>query len=189
MTLHPGDPCPDWKAVDCFGKEHTRNSLTGPQGLLVAFICNHCPFVIHLKESLAEVGRLLQAQGIGMVAICSNDVERYPDDSPEKMREDCQRYQYPFPYLVDQDQTLARAYFAACTPDFFLSDASHRLYYAGQWDDSRPGGNPPDGASILAAARSLILGEPPPENSKPSVGCNIKWLPGKEPAWFAKPGS
>ena len=143
---------------------------------LVMFICNHCPFVKHLRSALAEFGSDYESKGLAVVAISSNDADAYPDDSFEKMAEEKADAGYTFPYLYDEDQSVAKAYKAACTPDFFLFDAQHRLAYRGQFDDSRPGdGKPITGGDLRGAAEQVLSGAPVPEDQTPSIGCNIKW--------------
>ncbi len=150
--------------------------------LLVMFICNHCPFVIHIKNKLAEIGSIFPERGIGVVAINSNDVATHPDDSPEKMKIEARNAGYTFPYLFDETQEIAQAYHAACTPDFFLFDRNHALIYRGQLDDSRPGNKiTVTGNDLLKAAELLLCGAPVPGSQKPSLGCNIKWRAGNEP--------
>ncbi|MGZ3653011.1 MAG: thioredoxin family protein [Bdellovibrionota bacterium] len=162
------------------GRTISRKDFEG-RSLLVMFICNHCPFVIHVEKQLREIGTVFQEKGIGVVAINSNDVSSHPDDSPEKMKE----HAYPFPYLFDETQKVARDYHAACTPDFFLFDRHHRLVYRGQLDDSRPGNNiPVTGHDLVAAAELLIQGATIPTSQKPSLGCNIKWKKGNEPEYY-----
>jgi peroxiredoxin len=153
--------------------------------LLVVFLSNHCPFVKHLADELARFGREYQAKGLAIVGICANDVSTHPDDSPEKMAEEVGRRGYTFPYLFDESQEVAKAYRAACTPDFFLYDADRRLVYRGQFDDSRPSADPPvTGADLRAACDAVLAGEPPSPDQRPSVGCNIKWRAGGAPPWF-----
>ncbi|MCL4742311.1 MAG: thioredoxin family protein [Phycisphaerales bacterium] len=153
--------------------------------LLVMFICNHCPFVKHVRTELAKIGREYGERGVGIVAICSNDAEKHPDDSPAKMREEARAAGYTFPYLVDAAQDVAKRYRAACTPDFFLFDKQHRLVYRGQLDDSRPSnGIPVTGRDLRAALEAVLKGESPAADQKPSIGCNIKWKPGNEPEYF-----
>ena len=155
------------------------------QPLLVAFICNHCPYVILIMEKFAELAIKWQEQGIGVVAISSNDVEHYPADAPEKMTELAKQYQFEFPYLYDQSQEVAKAYRAACTPDFFLFDCNHELVYRGQFDQARPGnGKTVTGEDLDNAIGALISTEPKIELQIPSVGCNIKWKAGNEPEYF-----
>jgi peroxiredoxin len=154
--------------------------------ILIAFICNHCPYVVHLREAFVAFAREYQARGLQVIAINANDVENYPADSPEKMREDVQRYNYSFPYLFDESQAVAQAYQAACTPDFFLFDEQHRLYYRGQFDDARPHNDEPvTGRDMRQVADALLAGEAiVPIEQKASLGCNIKWKAGNEPAYY-----
>ena len=154
--------------------------------VLIAFICNHCPYVINLKEALVEFSQEYQAKGLQVIAINSNDVENYADDSPEKMALDVEKYGYNFPYLFDETQAVAIAYQAACTPDFFLFDASHNLYYRGQFDDSRPRNDiAATGEDMRAAVDALLNGQDTPKEQKASLGCNIKWKSGNEPDYYA----
>ena len=140
------------------------------------FICNHCPYVKHVRGELAGFGREYLARGLGIVAISSNDPRAYPDDSPDAMKLEKQRFGYPFPYLFDETQEVARAYDAVCTPDFFLYDRANRLVYRGQLDDSRPGnGVPVTGRDLRAAADAVLAGRSPDPNQVPSIGCSIKW--------------
>jgi hypothetical protein len=149
------------------------------------FICNHCPAVKHVRAELARIGREYTVRGVGIVAISSNDPEAYPDDSPERMREEKAAAGYVFPYLFDGTQQVAAAYRAACTPDFFLFDADRRLVYRGQLDGSRPGSAVPvTGADLRAALDAVLAGREVPAEQRPSLGCNIKWRPGNEPAWW-----
>jgi peroxiredoxin len=159
-----------------------RTSDFAGKPLLVMFICNHCPYVVHVNEGLVAYADEYLEKGLAIVAINSNDVEHYPEDRPEKMREYAARLGYSFPYLYDETQEIARAYHAACTPDFFLFDADHRLVYRGQLDGSRPqSGIPVTGADLRAATDALLAGQPLPEDQRPSIGCNIKWKAGHEP--------
>ncbi|HRQ72438.1 MAG TPA: thioredoxin family protein [Phycisphaerales bacterium] len=152
--------------------------------VLVMFICNHCPFVKHVRGELAKIGREYGERGVGIVAICSNDAEKYPDDGPAKMRDEARAAGYTFPYLFDAAQDAAKRYRAACTPDFFLFDKQHRLVYRGQLDDSRPSnGIPVTGRDLRAALDALLRGEAAATDQKPSIGCNIKWKPGNEPEY------
>ena len=152
------------------------------QAVLIAFISNHCPYVILLKEALQRFAENYQGYGLQLIAVNSNDIEKYPADSPEKMIEDVKRYQYGFPYLFDETQAIASAYKAACTPDFFLFDAQHKLYYRGQFDDARPNtGVEVSGMDIRNAADQLLAGNPAPEQQIPSMGCSIKWKQGNAP--------
>lgn len=156
----------------------------GGNGLLVMFISNHCPFVIHLKEALAALGRDY-AGTLPIVAIGSNDVSKYPADGPTKMAEDAQTFGYSFPYLYDETQNVAKAYRAACTPDFFLFDAELKLVYRGQFDASRPGNDVSiDGKDLRQAIDTMLANEPVSADQRASIGCNIKWKPGNEPDYF-----
>ncbi len=155
------------------------------KGYLIAFICNHCPYVIHLLPKLTELCNGWTEKGIQVYFISSNDVENYPADSPELMKDLANQYGFKFPYLFDEDQSVALSYQAACTPDFFLFDSSFSLFYRGQFDDSRPGNDlAVDGSHLVHAIDLLLSASPPPEIQKPSLGCNLKWKPGKEPEYF-----
>lgn len=176
-----GIPAPDFALPDTTGRTVSKGDFAG-QPLLVIFMCNHCPYVIHIRESLAEVARRYQDRGIAIVGINANDAASYPDDGPAKMAEEVKRVGYTFPYLFDESQQVARAYAAACTPDFFLYDASHRLVYRGQFDGSRPGnGVPVTGEDLAGAMERLLAGEAIPAEQQPSMGCNIKWKAGNAP--------
>ena len=180
-----GTPAPDFHLPDPSGREWALSDVAGEGGLLVAFICNHCPFVIHLRHGLAEFARDYQARGLGVVGINANDVATHPADSPERMAEEVERVGYTFPYLFDESQEVAKAYGAACTPDFFLYDGDRGLVYRGQFDGSRPhSGVPVTGEDLRAAADALLEGRAPPAAQTASIGCNIKWKPGNEPVWF-----
>jgi len=157
------------------GKAHRLFDLAGPNGLVIAFICSHCPFVKHIRAELARFARDYQPQGIAVVAINSNDIAAYPQDGPQGMAEEARSAGYTFPYLFDATQEVARAYKAACTPDFFLFDNDRTLVYRGQFDDSRPGRGSASGADLRAACDALLAGRPLPQEQKPSIGCNIKW--------------
>lgn len=170
-----GTPMPAFALVDPNGQHLESPQLAG-QPVLVAFICNHCPYVKHLADALAAFGREYQPKGLQVIAINSNDYRSYPEDSPEKMRDEIQARGYEFPYLIDETQLVAQAFGAVCTPDFFLYDASHKLAYRGQFDASRPGNDQPvTGADLRAAADAVLTGQPAPGEQTPSVGCNIKW--------------
>ena len=182
-----GTPAPDFRLPDTTagGKEVALSDFEAAPALLVAFICNHCPFVQHVAGELAALSRDLPAHGVAMVAISSNDVGAYPADSPEAMATEAARQGWAFPYLYDETQEVARAYRAACTPDFFLFDGNRKLVYRGQLDASRPGnGLPVTGADLRAAVAAVLAGRPVDEDQRPSLGCNIKWKPGNEPDWF-----
>lgn len=153
--------------------------------LLVAFICNHCPYVKHIREAFARFVREYQPKGLAVVGISANDAAAYPDDSPAKMAEEAKNHGYAFPYLYDESQEIAKAYRAACTPDFFLFDRERKLVYRGQFDDSRPGNDiPVTGNDMRAAVEAVLAGQPVPVEQKPSLGCNIKWRPGNEPDYY-----
>ena len=155
--------------------------------LLVVFICNHCPYVIHIRDSFLDFSNEYQSKGLGIIAISSNDILSYPDDSPEKMSDDALKYAYPFPYLFDENQEVAKAYRAACTPDFFLYDKERSLVYRGQYDSSRPKNSiPVTGEDLREATETLLKGEKITVEQLPSMGCNIKWKNGAEPDYFFK---
>ena len=157
------------------------------KGYLIAFICNHCPFVIHLLEHLTVQFNALQKEGIKVLSISSNDIEKYPQDSPEKMRLLAENYGFEFPYLFDESQEVAISFKAACTPDFFLFDANLELFYRGRYDSSRPGSNHPvTGEDLLKAVQCIKLDSIYPQKQMPSIGCNIKWYPNREPNYFQK---
>ncbi len=157
--------------------------LAGAPALLVVFLSNHCPYVKHLESTLGPVADKLTGDGLATVAICSNDTERYPDDGPAGLAEQVERAGFTFPYLIDSTQEVAKAYRAACTPDFFLYDAQRRLAWRGQFDDSRPStGGPVTGATLRAAVEHVLAGRAVPEPHAPSLGCGIKWKPGNEPS-------
>ena len=185
-TMLPlGTQAPPFSLPNVDGSTVSLEDFGSQKGLLVIFMCNHCPFVIHLREALAAFGRDYQEKGLGIVGINSNDVSTHPDDSPELMKTEAASAGYTFPYLFDEDQAVARAYRAACTPDFFLFDQNMQLVYRGQFDDSRPGNEAAiTGADLRAACDAVLAGNPVPEPQKPSIGCNIKWKSGNEPDYF-----
>lgn len=186
FMLPLGAQAPDFALPDGQGKIHSLAQLRGIRGLVVAFVCNHCPFVIHLARDLAVFAEECKTQEIGFVAINANDVERYPADHPQKMLEMGNRFDWSFPYLYDQTQQMAQAYGAACTPDFYLFNEHLELAYCGQFDDSRPGKDTKvTGKDLRAAVEAMLTGKPPLAIQLPSSGCNIKWKPGKEPLWFS----
>lgn len=165
------------------GKSISRRDYAG-KPLLVMFICNHCPFVKHLRTQLAKLGKEYQEKGVAIVGINANDAANYPDDSPAKMTEEIRTIGYTFPYLIDEKQQVAKAYRAACTPDFFLYDKSHKLVYRGQFDDSRPDNDKPiTGADLRLALDAVLSGKPVNTDQKASIGCNIKWKKGNEPRY------
>jgi peroxiredoxin len=178
-----GTPAPDFRLPDYQGKQVSRDDFGDAKALLVAFICHHCPYVKHVRAEFARFAREYRPRGLGIVAIASNDVKTYPQDGPEGMAEEAREAGYSFPYLFDETQGVAKAYRAACTPDFFLFDRNRRLAYRGQFDGSRPGsGVPVTGADLRAACDAVLSGRPVPPEQKPSVGCSIKWKAGNEPA-------
>ena len=180
-----GMQAPDFRLPDTQGKMVALGDFQDAPALLVMFICNHCPYVQHVRAELAELCEEYQQVGVAVVGINSNDVEAYPDDSPEKMAEQAKQFLYTFPYLYDQSQEVAKAYRAACTPDFYVFDRERKLAYRGQMDDSRPGNDQPvTGADLRAALDAVLAGKPVPEQQKPSLGCNIKWKPGNAPDYF-----
>lgn len=184
--LELGTKAPDFKLPDTIsGKEFSLKGFKGNKALLVMFICNHCPYVKNIKQAFVDYASDYMPKSVGIVAISSNDVENYPDDSPEKMKEDAEMFGYPFPYLYDESQEVAKAYKAACTPDLYLFDENMELYYRGQFDDSRPKNNiEPTGKDLREATDKLLAGEPIPEKQIPSIGCNIKWKKGNEPEYY-----
>lgn len=189
-TMLPlGTLAPDFALLDTDGQTVRRDDFRGKRGLLVAFICNHCPYVKHVADHLKQLADQYLAQDIGVVAINSNDSVAYPDDGPEQMVEEKAARGYAFPYLHDATQQVASDYHAACTPDFYLFDQDQRLVYRGQLDDSRPSnGKPVTGADLRAALDALLAGQPPLERQIASLGCNIKWTEGAEPEYFNPQG-
>ena len=184
--LELGTPAPGFSLPDCDGRVHALADFAASPALLVAFICSHCPFVKHLRSEFAALAREYQPRGLAVVAINSNDVETHPQDGPDGMRAEAVQAGYVFPYLLDASQSVAKAYRAACTPDFFLFDARRRLVYRGQFDDSRPGnGRPVTGADLRAAIDATLAGRAPAAGQLPSLGCNIKWRKGSEPDYYA----
>ena len=183
--LELGTEVPDFELPDVVsGKTVSLGDFDDKKGILIIFMCNHCPYVKHIKKHLSKLARDYQ-NDIGTIAINANDIERYPKDRPEKMVEDAKKFDYPFPYLFDETQQTAKAYGAACTPDIYLVDKNHRLVYRGQYDDSRPAnGKPVTGKDLRNAIDRLLEDKEPIEDQKPSMGCNIKWKPGNEPDYF-----
>lgn len=184
-TMAPlGMEAPDFELPDTSGDPVRLEDFDDAQALLVVFLCNHCPYVKHIRDELAEFAREYREKGLAVVGISSNDVEQYPEDAPDRMREVKEEVGFPFPYLFDESQEVARDYGAACTPDFFLFDENRELVYRGQFDDSRPGNDVPvSGEDLRKAADRVLEGRPVPEDQAPSVGCNIKWKPGNEPEY------
>jgi thiol-disulfide isomerase/thioredoxin len=184
--LSLGTRVPEFQLKDAVsGDQVTGGDFAGRPALLVMFICNHCPFVKHVLEELGRLGADYLPEGVGIVAINSNDVRLYPQDGPERMRELARREGWGFPFLLDEEQEVAKAFRAACTPDFFLFDGDGRLAYRGQLDDSRPGnGRPVTGRDLRAALDAVLDGRAVSKPQVPSVGCNIKWTPGNEPEYY-----
>ena len=183
QMLELGTPAPEFSLPGPDGQLHSLPETAS--AFLVMFICNHCPFVKHVRAELAAIGRDYADRGVAITAINSNDVEKYPDDGPEQMRREAAAQGYNFPYLLDADQSVAKAYRAACTPDFYVFDADKKLAYRGQLDGSRPGNSiPVDGSDLRAALDALLDGRPVDEDQAPSIGCNIKWRPGNEPEYY-----
>ncbi len=185
LTL--GTKTPDFNLKSIDGEVYSNETFNESKGLLVMFICNHCPFVIHVKDGLVSMTNELMELGIGVIGINSNDSsqEKYAEDSFEKMIEYSDSWGFKFPYTVDTDQSVAKSFTAQCTPDFFLFDRNQELVYRGQMDGSRPGNDTPvTGIDILNAASLMLAGEPPVGDQFPSAGCNIKWIPGQEPDYF-----
>ncbi len=185
-TMLPlGTTAPDFRLPDTTGRIVGRDDFKSARALLVAFICNHCPYVKHIRNGWASFAREYQAKGLAIVGINSNDAAEYPEDGPRKMVDEVNKAGYVFPYLYDETQAVAAMYRAACTPDFFLFDADRRLVYRGQFDDSRPGNNVPvTGKDLRAVCAAALAGKSVSPTQKPSVGCNIKWKRGNEPDYF-----
>jgi len=180
-----GTIAPDFQLPVANGKNVSLADFKSAPALLVVFMCNHCPYVIHIRQGLAQLGLDYQPKGVAMVGINANDAVNYPADSPARMKEEARTAGYTFPYLFDESQSVAKAYHAACTPDIYLFDAQRRLVYRGQFDDSRPGnGVPVTGKDLRAALDAVLAGKPVPTSQKPSMGCNIKWKAGNEPDYF-----
>lgn len=178
-----GTSAPEFSLADPDGAVHALADEA--PAFLVMFICNHCPFVKHVREELARLGRDFAARGVAIYAINSNNAETHPGDSPDRMKEESETWGYTFPYLVDADQSVAKAYRAACTPDFYVFGSDRQLVYRGQLDDSRPGNDKAvDGRDLRAALDAVLDGRAPDEAQTPSIGCNIKWKPGNAPDYF-----
>ena len=185
-TMLPlGTDAPAFSLPDTEGNIVSREDFAGLPALLVMFICRHCPYVVHVQHEIARLGSDYQAQGVGVVGINSNDVKSFPDDSPDNMRRQKEEVGFGFPYLFDETQQVAKAYRAACTPDFFLFDGERGLVYRGQLDGARPGNDiPVTGEDLRAALDAVLAGRPVSGDQRPSLGCNIKWKPGNEPDYF-----
>ena len=184
-TMLPlGTVAPGFRLSDTDGKTVSLDEFKGAPALLVAFICNHCPYVKHIRHELARLGKEYQGKGVAVVAISSNDVNNYPDDSPKMMAKEKAEVGYTFPYLYDESQQIALAYKAACTPDFYVFDKHQKLVYRGQLDGSRPGNPiPVTGKDLRAALDAVLAGKPVSDDQRPSIGCNIKWKRGNEPSY------
>ena len=190
-----GSPAPDFSLPDPAGRRYSLADFRTGRGFVVAFLCNHCPFVQHIAESFGKFAKDYASRGILTIAIASNDIVAHPDDDPPHMAAFARRHAWEFPYLYDEAQRVALAYEAVCTPDLFLFDAAGRLYYRGQFDGSRPytewdvklghprNTTPRDGAELRAACDALLTGAPPPVTQTPGTGCSIKWKPENEPDW------
>jgi peroxiredoxin len=189
-TMLPlGTSAPEFSLPDVHGKTISLGSLRGAKALVVVFMCNHCPYVKHIAPELARLSKEYQAKGIAFVGINSNDANAYPDDSVEMMKVEIEHQGYTFPYLFDATQEVAKAYRAACTPDFFVFDSNQQLVYRGQMDDSRPKTDRPlTGKDLREALDCLLVGKPVPTIQKPSIGCNIKWMAEQEPDYFNPAG-
>ena len=187
MMLEVGAQLPSFRLLDVDGIYVSSADLAAAPASLVVFLCPHCPFVGHIRHEFARFAREYQEKGLRIVAINSNDNITFPDDSPEGMKKEIAKAGYTFPYLVDESQEVAKAFQAACTPDFFLFDRNLKLAYRGQFDDSRPRNEVPiTGSDLRAAADAVLEGRAPAANQKPSIGCNIKWKIGNEPEYFAE---
>jgi len=190
-TMLPlGTEAPDFSLPDYNGQVIKRDDFRGKRGLLIVFMCNHCPYVKHVAPELSKLADEYQARDIAVVGISSNDASAYPEDAPDMMKQEAADQGYHFPYLYDESQQVAHAYKAACTPDFFLFDANFQLVYRGQLDDTRPKqGTIPNGSDLRAALDALLNQQPIPALQKPSIGCNIKWKSGAEPDYFNPAGA
>lgn len=183
MSLTPsnmmpiGHKAPSFDLIDVIsGESKTLDNVKGERGLIVMFICVHCPYVIHVQERLVAIVNEYLKRGIGAVAISSNDIEKYPQDNPEKMKAQSAQFNFQFPYLFDKTQAVAKAYMAACTPDFYVFDSNLKCYYRGRMDEAKPGNSKiNDGNELISALDALLENKPVPETQLPSVGCNIKW--------------
>jgi peroxiredoxin len=180
-----GTTAPDFRLPAPDGSLHAPSDVADAPALLVAFVCNHCPFVVHIAPTFGELTRRWAQQGVATIGVTSNDLESHPEDGPEHMAVFAKENGWEFPYLTDETQEVAQTYRAACTPDLFLFDGDRKLVYRGQLDDSRPSnGLPVTGNDLDAAVQAVLAGNPVSEDQKPSIGCNIKWKPGNEPDYF-----
>jgi len=185
VMLPLGTPAPPFKLPDVVsGQVYSLDSFTGKTALLVMFLCRHCPYVKHVEQEIGRIGKDYQDTTLGLIGISSNDPVYYPDDAPDRLKEMAQRLHFRFPFCFDETQEVAKAYKAACTPDFYLFDAQQRLVYRGQLDNSRPGNNKPvTGRDLRTAIDAVLAGKPVARDQKPSIGCNIKWKPGNAPRY------
>ncbi len=187
-TMLPlGTPAPDFSLISVDGQTYSLENFKDAKALLVVFMCNHCPYVIHIADYFASLANEYQSKGVAVIGISSNDVSKYPQDSPEQMVHEAEQRGYSFPYVYDETQDVAKAYRAACTPDFYVFDADHKLVYRGQMDDSRPKTDDPKpltGADLRAALDAVLAGKAVSVDQTPSLGCNIKWVEGNEPDYF-----
>ncbi|MCK6446152.1 MAG: thioredoxin family protein [Planctomycetes bacterium] len=185
-----GTSAPDFELVDVTsGAQKRLADFAAKEALVVMFLCNHCPYVKHVREGLTAFARDYAKRDVALVAIASNDAEKYPDDGPAALASEAQRNGWTFPYLFDETQAVAKRYTAACTPDFFLFDRARKLVYRGQFDASRPGSNVPvTGTDLRAALDAVLAKQPVSPTQRPSLGCNIKWRPGNEPDYFKPKG-
>jgi peroxiredoxin len=185
-TMLPlGTLAPDFRLIGTDGEIVALEQFRGASALLIIFLCNHCPYVKHVRQGLAQLAREYQEQGVAVVGINSNDAVAYPADNLEMMAVEKEQVGYTFPYLLDESQDVAKAYNAACTPDFYVFDRDFRLVYRGQMDSSRPGNSVPvTGQDLRAALDAVLAGQPLDKDQRPSIGCNIKWKPGNEPSYF-----
>lgn len=185
VMLSLGTNAPQFALRDVVsGQVYQVESFAGKAALLVMFLCRHCPYVLHVQDEIAKLGRDYAESGLGIVGISSNDPGHYPDDAPERLKEMAQRLAFRFPFCFDETQEVAKAYKAACTPDFYLFNGERRLVYRGQLDDSRPGSSKPvTGRDLRAAIDAVLSGKPIESNQKASIGCSIKWKPGNAPAY------
>ena len=185
VMLPLGTAAPAFSLPDVVsGKTYSLDSFAGKAALLIMFLCRHCPYVQHVEREVAKIGQDYQETSLGIIGISSNDPANYPDDAPERLKDMAQRLHYRFPFCFDASQEVAKAYKAACTPDFYLFDGQRRLVYRGQLDDSRPGSNKPvTGRDLRAAIDAVLAGKSADPNQKPSIGCSIKWKPGNAPPY------
>ncbi len=181
--LELGTQAPEFKLIDTVSGEIVSDADLKDKPLAVLFISAHCPFVVHIQDRLGKISQEF-SETVNMIAICSNDIEGYPDDAPDKLAEQAKEFGFAMPYLYDETQEVARAYRAACTPDIFVFNSDHKLVYRGQFDSTRPGGEAANGEDLVAALSAVANAQPVSADQKPSLGCNIKWKPGNEPDYF-----